>query len=69
MTDRINALTVVLDKDIRADDVEYLKQAISMIRGVLRVDQHVSDISSHIAYARARADLQERLFEALREKK
>ena len=37
MTDRIHALTVVLDEDMRIDDAEPLVQAIRMMR-------HVADV-------------------------
>ena len=34
MTDRLNALTVSLDRDIRDDDAEVIINAIKAIRGV-----------------------------------
>lgn len=68
MTQRINALTVVLEKDIREDDVELITNAIRMLKYVLSVNTNVSDINSHIAYQRARYDIQDKLFEALKEK-
>lgn len=37
MTDRIRTLTVVLDRDMRTDDVEGVKQTIGMIRYVADV--------------------------------
>lgn len=67
MTDRYNALTVVLEKDMREDDAQDLLSAIRQLRGVLRVEGNVSDINSHIAYARARGDLSGRLLAALRD--
>ena len=64
MTDRINALTVVLNKDIRIDDVEGLINAIEMLRGVLSVSPHVADtLDSHIAENRVRHDLGQKLFD------
>ena len=65
MTDRVNGLFVVLDKDIRTDDVEVIIQAICMIRGVLRVDQNVSSYEDHVAYSRVRQELGEKLMEVL----
>ena len=38
MTNRINTLTVVLEKPIKEDDVEGIIQAIEQIRGVLQVE-------------------------------
>lgn len=41
MTDRIKGFVVTLDGDYRADDVEEIRQAIAMIRGVLDVSPSV----------------------------
>lgn len=62
MTDRYNALTVVLEQDIRDDDAEALLNAIRQLRGVLSVTGNVSDMNSHIAQERARRDLGEKLW-------
>jgi hypothetical protein len=53
MTDRVHSLTVVLEHDYRDDDVEVIVSAIHQIRGVLRVDTHVTEISDHMAESRA----------------
>jgi len=65
MTDRYNALIVVLEKDIREDDAESTIAAIRHIRGVLSVKGHISDITEHIAYDRAVRELGNRLFKVL----
>lgn len=65
MTDRINAITVVLDKDMRVDDAESLLAAIRQLRGVLSVDPHVSEPGDHIAQNRARRELCDSLWEVL----
>lgn len=57
MTDRIHGLTVVLDKDYRDDDVEKIVEAIKMVRGVLSVSLHVTDIGDYSARERVRAEL------------
>lgn len=67
MTDRYNALTVVLDRDIREDDAEMLINAIRMLRGVLTVDPHVADIGDHVAAARVKRDLTEKLYTVMKE--
>ena len=68
MTDRVKALTVVLDADRRIDDVEHLMRAIRQFRGVLRVGPHVTDESDHVARARVRQEFMERLWGALEER-
>jgi len=65
MTDVVFALTVVLEKDVRTDDLEAITNAIKMIRGVLNVTEHVSDISSFMAEERARHELGEKLWNVL----
>ena len=65
MTDRYNALTVVLEKDIRDDDAEALLAAIRQLRGVLSVSGNVADMGDHIAQERARRDHGEKLWRVL----
>lgn len=65
MTDRYNSLTVVLETDIRDDDAQALLSAISQFRGVLSVSGNVSDIAAHVAQTRARAELEQKLWDAL----
>lgn len=59
MTDRVNALTVVLDHDIREDDVAALKTAIAMLRGVLTVTAHVATPADNVARERVRREVRE----------
>ena len=66
MTDRLNALTVVLEHDLRDDDAEPLIAAIRQLRGVLSVSGNVSDLSDYIAQERARHDIGERLWQSLK---
>lgn len=65
MTDRINAFTVVLDRDIREDDVAAIQNALQMVRGVRSVSPHVADLQSHIAYERAYSAIYAKVFDAL----
>jgi hypothetical protein len=57
MTDRCLTLTVVLETDMRVDDVESITSAIAQIRGVLDVEKNVADVQDYMAIARAREDL------------
>lgn len=66
MTDRFQALTVVLEDDVRSDDAEALISAISQLRGVLNVTGNVADLGSHVAQIRARQELTQKLLAALR---
>ena len=67
MTDRIHALTVVLDRDIRDDDLEPIITAIRMIRHVADVQLHVADMGTHTAMVRIRAELYPKFLAALKE--
>ena len=61
MTDRIHALTVVLEQDTRDNDCQPLIAAIRQMRGVLDVTPHVSDQASYMAEIRARRELGEKI--------
>ena len=65
MTDRFNALTVVMERDMREDDAEAILSAIRQLRGVLSVSGHVADITAHLAEERARHELREKLMAVL----
>ena len=69
MTDRIFALTVVLDKDIREDDAVPIIAAIQMIKHVLKVEPHSSNLDTWAAETRARTDLTRQLWEVLLKEK
>lgn len=65
MTDRIHTLTVVLERDIRSDDVAPLMAAIWHMRGVLSVTGEVKDHAAHMAEERAKHALRARLRTAI----
>ena len=65
MSDRINALTVVLEKDMKDEDVRQVVQAIKMIKNVLKVKTNIVDINSYCAEQRVRAELHKSLFAVL----
>lgn len=66
MTDRIHSLTVVLEQNIREDDVQGLIDAIARLRHVLSVRPHVANIETHMAEERARTILTHKILEALK---
>jgi hypothetical protein len=66
MTDRIHSLTVVLEKDMRDDDVECVINAIRMIKCVLAVKGNVSDHILYTAEQRVRSEMIEKLFEVVK---
>ena len=66
MTDRYFALTVVLEQNVRDDDAQHIIDAIKQMRGVLSVEPHVANLEMHQAQDRARHELQQKLWAALR---
>ena len=67
MTDRINALVLALDHDIRDDDMERIISAVKSIRGVCDAKMNVVDIPDMVAESRARRDMRSKLFALLDE--
>jgi len=66
MTNRVDALTVVLTDGIREDDVEQLVNDIHQLRGVLQVNNHiVRNVDSRIAEARVKDELRTKLLSIL----
>jgi hypothetical protein len=67
MTDRYFALTVVLDKDYRDDDAGFIIQAIKMVKGVQRVEPHVTEVSDFVNRERLYWDFRAAMDKALNE--
>ena len=67
MTDRINGFTVILDREMRIDDVEELFQAIRLIRGVQRVEPCIIEASDGLAMMKEKDRLHRRMQEAIKE--
>ncbi|KKN11037.1 hypothetical protein LCGC14_1030680 [marine sediment metagenome] len=65
MTDRIHALTVVLERIVRSDDVQPTIAAIKELRNVADVKVHIADVATHAAETRARGHLTRKLYHAL----
>ena len=65
MSRTLNALTVVLEHDMREENAEPLINAIRMLRGVVSVDTHVADMESHLAKTQAKHELRMKIFEVL----
>ncbi len=65
MSDRINTITVVLEKPIRDDDCESILTSIQMIKGVLSAKPNVASPEEYMAVVRARHDLGDKLWHIL----
>lgn len=67
MTDRIQGLTVALDRDYRDDDVEAIVNAILMVKGVKGVKKSVVDMPDYTARVRAVAAIQEKVLDVFKD--
>lgn len=56
MTDRVKALTVVLDADIREDDVECIVNAVRCIKHVSSVTMETVGLDDYMARQRVASD-------------
>jgi len=66
MTDRIDALTVVI-RDTRDDDIEPLITAIKMLKRVISVSPHVSKHETYIAREQLKMELKDKLYKIVDE--
>lgn len=65
MTDRINSITLFLDRDIRIDDAEGLIAAARHLKGVISVEPNVVSIDSKLAEQRALQELRDKIRDVL----
>lgn len=63
MTDRVKGLTVVLEENIRVDDIEPLVDAIRLMRGVQSVHLQISEGGDFIVECRVRDNLRRKMYE------
>lgn len=68
MTDRINSITLFLDRDIRIDDAESLIAAVRHLRGIIDVQPNVVSIDSKLAEQRALHELRDKILDVLWQK-
>lgn len=61
MTDKIYAIQVLLAENFREEDAEPIMEAIYMIRGVIAVSAHVTDVSQWAAEEKAKYELRKKL--------
>lgn len=61
MTDRIFGFHVLLDKDYRIDDAQFIIDAVMMIKGVKSTAVHISTPELWASIERAKADMLEKI--------
>jgi hypothetical protein len=65
MSEPVHSLLVVLERDLKSEDAARVVAAIEAIRGVLKVDGVVADMTSQMAEWRARQKLGEQLLNVI----
>ena len=66
MTDRINALVVILEEPTRDDDVESLINAIRLLRNVHSVHTNTLCTSDFIAEQKVKSEMQQKLLDIVK---
>jgi len=67
MTDRCDSLLVILEKEMRTDDVECIVNAIGMIKNVISVTPNITDSMSYIATTKAKHEIRKKIIDVLYE--
>ena len=65
MTERINSITLFLERDIRIDDAEGLIAATRHLKGVIDVQPNVVSLDSKLAEQRALQELRSKIGDIL----
>lgn len=65
MSERIKGFVVVLGADLKDEDAEQVQAALSLIKGVIRVDPVPSNPSDWIEESRVRNELAGKLLDVL----
>ncbi len=67
MTDRVKGFTVVLSKDIRIDDVEPIREALKMVKGVMEVSDIIAEgMEDEVIRMRTKNELREKFYNFIR---
>jgi|CXWL01.1.fsa_nt_gi 3-methyladenine DNA glycosylase Tag len=65
MSDRVYALTVILEQPMKKDDIQSLIDAVKMMRHVQDVASHIANSETYFAMSHARVELGHKLWEVL----
>lgn len=66
MSNKINAITVVLEDDVSEEYAEHIMNAILMLKKVIKVEANVADFTDYVAKAHAINDLKLKLVGVLK---
>jgi len=63
MTDRIKGFTIVLDSDIKDDDLEYIENAIRMIKGVAGIQRSIVNAEDYMNRERIKLEFRQKCWD------
>lgn len=66
MTDKVHSITIVLEENVRVDDVEGLLQVLLSLKGVMTATGNVANIESYVAETRAKVNLYRQMVELIK---
>ena len=65
MTDLVKGFTITLEKDIRIDDIEDIKKALLMIKGVIDVEPSILTHNDHMIRERVKLETKNKFIKFL----
>lgn len=66
MSERINSLVVILEEDVGEERAENLRELLSNLTGVLRVEFGITTADTYVADMRVRTEMANKLLEIAR---
>jgi len=69
MTDRVKGFTVTLERDIRIDDFQRIKEAVEMIVGVEHVEPSIATSEDFMVRQRLKHDITRNILKVIDETK
>jgi hypothetical protein len=66
MSNIVKGFTVILENEVREDDVKIINQAISMIKGVAKVDNVLAHHEDHFVEQRIKHELKIKAYNAIK---
>lgn len=67
MTDRVKGFIITLTEYIRIDDVQRIKDAVQMIKGVFDVTESICESDDHMNRMRVKSELQHHFYDFMKE--
>ncbi len=66
MSNRIKGFTIALDRDYREEAAEQIENAIAMIKGVVKVTEHIVTAEDFFAETKVKRELLEKIWNVVK---